>query len=136
MNALKDVEGKKVATATFSSSNVIWPLILKSNGIDESKVTLLKVDPEALVPMLSSGQADAIISWTTSATTFVKELAKSRRKLKIMLWAEYGLEGYGYSLLASNKMLPSGQKLPVGSSELLCWACGWHWPILVTSPNR
>jgi NitT/TauT family transport system substrate-binding protein len=29
IRTLKDVEGKRVATATFTASNVIWPLILK-----------------------------------------------------------------------------------------------------------
>jgi NitT/TauT family transport system substrate-binding protein len=106
VKSLKDIDGKKVATATFSSSNAIWPLILKSCGVDESNVALLKVDhPETLVSTLSSGQADAVISWTTSSTLFKKELAKSGRKLNIILWTECGLEGCGYSLFASNKLI-------------------------------
>ncbi len=106
IKSLKDVEGKKVATAKFSSSNAIWPLILKSCGVNESKVTLLKVDqPETLVTTLSSGNADAVISWTTSSTLFKKELEKSGQKLNIILWTECGLEGYGYSLFASNKLI-------------------------------
>jgi NitT/TauT family transport system substrate-binding protein len=106
VKSLRDIEGKKVATATFSSSNAIWPLILKSCSVDESRVTLLKMDnPEKLVSMLSSGQVDAVVSWTTSSTLFVKELTKSGRKLNIVLWTECGLEGYGYSLFASNKLI-------------------------------
>src|SRR6202453_1678304 len=45
ISSLKDVSGKTVATATFSSSNVAWPLLLKANGIDAAKVDLLKADP-------------------------------------------------------------------------------------------
>ncbi len=42
INSLKDIAGKKIATATFSSSNVVWPLLLKANGIDPGKVELLR----------------------------------------------------------------------------------------------
>ncbi len=37
ISTLKDVAGKTVATATFSSSNVSWPLVLKANGIDPAR---------------------------------------------------------------------------------------------------
>ena len=47
INSLKDLQGKTVATATFSSSNVSWPLVLKANGVDADKIKLLKVDPGA-----------------------------------------------------------------------------------------
>jgi NitT/TauT family transport system substrate-binding protein len=105
INKLKDLEGKKVATATFTSSNVIWPLILAANGIDQSKVTLIKVTPSALVPMLTSGQVDATINWTTASPPFVAALGSVGKKLKIIPWSQYGFEGYGYSLFASEKMI-------------------------------
>lgn len=57
INSLKDIAGKKIATATFSSSNVVWPLLLQANGIDPAKVELLKVDPGALAPMLASARS-------------------------------------------------------------------------------
>jgi NitT/TauT family transport system substrate-binding protein len=105
INTLKDLVGKKVATATFTSSNVIWPLILAANGIDESKVTLIKVDPAALVPMLTTGQVDATINWSTASPAFVAALGGVGKKLKILPWSRYGFEGYGYSLFASEKMI-------------------------------
>jgi NitT/TauT family transport system substrate-binding protein len=105
IKTLKDLEGKKIATATFTSSNVIWPVILKANGIDESKVTLIKVDPAALVPMLATGQVDGTINWSTAAPPFVKALAEGGKKLKMIPWADYGFEGYGYSLFVADKMI-------------------------------
>jgi NitT/TauT family transport system substrate-binding protein len=105
VDTLKDLAGKKVATATFTSSNVIWPLVLAANGIDESKVTLLKVDPAALVPMLTSGQVDATINWSTASPAFDVALNGVGKKLKIIPWSQYGFDGYGYSLFASEKMI-------------------------------
>src|SRR5262249_23166547 len=97
--------GKRVAHGQFTESNVIWPLILKANGVDESKVTLLKVDPAALVPMLATGQVDATINWSTASPAFVKALAEVGKKLKIIPWTDYGYEGYGYSVFASDKAI-------------------------------
>ncbi len=105
IKTLKDIEGKKIATATFTSSNVVWPLMLKANGIDESKVTLIKVDPAALVPMLATGQADGTINWSTASPAFVKALGEVGKKLRIIPWSEYGFEGYGYSLFAADKLI-------------------------------
>jgi NitT/TauT family transport system substrate-binding protein len=74
INDLKDLQGKTVATATFSSSNVSWPLVLKANGVDAEKIKLLKVDPGALAPMLASGKVDATINWVTVAPAFAGPL--------------------------------------------------------------
>lgn len=105
ISTLTDLAGKKVATATFTSSNVIWPLILSANGIGQSNVTLIKVDPSALVPLLTSGQVDSTINWSTASPAFVVALAGIGKKLKIIPWSQYGFEGYGYSLFASEKMI-------------------------------
>jgi NitT/TauT family transport system substrate-binding protein len=105
IKTLKDLDGKRIATATFTSSNVVWPLILQANGIDESKVTLLKVDPSALVPMLATGRVDGTINWSTASPAFVRALGETGKKLKIIPWSDYGFEGYGYSLFVSDRML-------------------------------
>ncbi len=105
ISSLKDVAGKTIATATFSSSNVAWPLLLKANGIDAAKVDLLKADPGALAPMLASGKVAGTINWVTVAPAFVKPLAETGKKLKVIPWSEYGFDGYGLSVFASEKIL-------------------------------
>jgi len=105
IKTLKDLEGKKIATATFTSSNVSWPIVLKANNIDESKIQLLKVDPAALVPMLATGRVDGTINWSTASPAFVKALAETGKKLKIIPWSEYGFDGYGYSVWVADKLI-------------------------------
>ena len=105
IGSLKDLEGTRLATATFASSNVFWPMILKSLNLNESKITLLKVDPTALTPMLASGQVDGILSWLTSAPSNVQALKEVDKKLKILAWSEIGFEGYSYSAIVSEKLI-------------------------------
>ena len=77
---LKDVVGKTIATATFSSSNVSWPLVLKANGIDPAKVDLLKADPGALAPMLAAGKVAATINWVTVAPGLRQAARRNRQE--------------------------------------------------------
>ena len=105
ISTLKDVAGKTVATATFSSSNVSWPLVLKANEIDPAKVDLLKADPGALAPMLAAGKVAATINWVTVAPAFAKPLAETGKKLKVIAWSDYGFDGYGLSVFASERIL-------------------------------
>jgi NitT/TauT family transport system substrate-binding protein len=102
---LKGAVGKTVATPTFSSSNTLWPVVLEANGIDPAKIKLLKVDPSALAPMLAQGKVDATINWVTVAPAFEKVLAQAGKQLQVLPWSGYGLDGYGYSLFASDKMI-------------------------------
>jgi NitT/TauT family transport system substrate-binding protein len=105
VSSLKDLVGKTVATATFSSSNVVWPLVLKANEIDPAKVDLLKADPGALAPMLATGKVAATINWVTVAPAFAKPLSETGKKLKVIAWSDYGFDGYGLSVFASEKIL-------------------------------
>lgn len=105
INSLKDLAGKTVATATFSSSNVSWPLVLKANGVDAGAITLLKVDPGALAPMLASGKVAATINWVTVAPAFAGPLTEAGKSFKELQWSDYGFDGYGLSVFASEKML-------------------------------
>jgi NitT/TauT family transport system substrate-binding protein len=102
---IRDVAGKTVATAPFSSSNVTWPLVLAANGVDPEKVKLLKVDPGALAPMLATGQVDATINWVTVAPGSTGVLKEAGKELVVLPWSNFGFEGYGLSMFASDKML-------------------------------
>lgn len=105
ITSLKALTGTKLATASFASSNVFWPLILKSLNLDESKITLLKVDPAALSPMLASGQVDGILSWVTSEPLNEAAVGERGLKLKTLPWSEIGFEGYSYSAIVSEKLI-------------------------------
>ncbi|EQM77121.1 ABC transporter substrate-binding protein [Stutzerimonas stutzeri] len=105
IQSFQDIVGKTVATPTFSASNVVWPLLLERNGLDRDSVKLLKVDPGALAPMLATGKVDATINWVTVAPGFARALSEAGTQLKVIPWSDYGFEGYGLSLVASERFL-------------------------------
>jgi NitT/TauT family transport system substrate-binding protein len=99
--SIKDLVGKTVATPTFSVSNVTWPLVLSSNGVNPDDVKLLKVDPGAMSAMLATGKVQATLNWITVAPGFEKALKETGKTLKMLPWSDYGFDGYGLSLVAS-----------------------------------
>lgn len=105
INSLKDLVGRSVGTSTSTSSNLVWPFILKMNGVDPDSVKLLKVEVSALNAMLATGKVDAIINFTTVAPSAVPMLSAAGKTMKLLPWSEYGFEGYSTSIIASNKFL-------------------------------
>jgi NitT/TauT family transport system substrate-binding protein len=95
IKTIKDLAGRSLATATFSSSNALWPVIARANGLDPDSVKLLKVDNNALGPMLASGRVDATITWVTFGPADARLLKQAGKQLSILPWTAAGLEGYG-----------------------------------------
>lgn len=102
VKSLKDLPGKTLATATFTSSNALWPVVAAMNGIDIAKVKLIKTDPTATSALLASGHADALINWMTSGGDIAMVLEQAGKKMVVLPWSKYGLDGYGLSLFATD----------------------------------
>ena len=102
---MADIEGKKVATSPFTSSNAFLPLVLKENGMAESAVQLTKADPGALGPMLMSGSTDAIIAWVTNIALFADQAETTGNEMVVLPWSDAGLELYSSSVVASETFL-------------------------------
>jgi NitT/TauT family transport system substrate-binding protein len=102
IKTIKDLAGRTVTTATFTSSNALWPVIAEINGLDISKVTLIKADPTATAPMVANGKADALINWVTSGGEIEAVLKEAGKKMVVLPWSDFGLDGYGLALFASD----------------------------------
>ncbi|MFD2237426.1 ABC transporter substrate-binding protein [Aureimonas populi] len=105
IQGVADVEGKRVATSPFTSSNVYLPLVLEDAGLAPDSVSLTNADPGALGPMLVSGSTDVIIAWMTDLTRYGNQAREAGRELVALPWSAAGLELYSASLIASDRFL-------------------------------
>ncbi|MGM0570258.1 ABC transporter substrate-binding protein [Marinobacter sp.] len=105
ISSVEDIDGKKVATSPFTSSNAFLPLVLKENGLAEDAVALTKADPGALGPMLMNGGTDAIIAWVTNVPLFEDQAEETGNELVVVPWSAAGLELYSSSVVASDRFL-------------------------------
>ncbi|QAY95521.1 sulfonate/nitrate transporter [Methylovirgula ligni] len=105
IKSIKDLIGRSLVTGTFTSSNQLWPILAKMNGVDPAKVSLVKVDPNTIAPLLAAGKFDASINWISAAAGSGAVLKKAGKELVVLPWSEFGLKGYGFSLMASDEII-------------------------------
>jgi NitT/TauT family transport system substrate-binding protein len=105
IRSMKDVAGKKIGTSAFTSSNAVWPFILRMNGVNPDSATLIKVYAAALGAMLATGQVDGIIQFVTNAAATAAMLGDAKKKALVIPWSDVGLKGYSASIAVSRKTL-------------------------------
>ena len=96
-----------MATSPYSSSNVVWPLILKANDIDPASVRVLKADPAALGGMLATGQVAGVINWVTASAGTAQAMKEQNKTMQELSWSDYGFDGYSQAIVASPRLLQS-----------------------------
>lgn len=100
---VKDTEGRKLAAPAVDPASQMWPLFAKLNAIDVSKVTVLNVGLQVRVPMLVSGEIDALLGHSFSAAIDLRDRGVAPDDIVVLLMADYGLTLYGNAMLASAK---------------------------------
>jgi NitT/TauT family transport system substrate-binding protein len=99
----KDLEGKTLAAPPGDSQRQIWPAFAQANGIDVSKVTWVNVEPAAKVAALAEQRVDAVADYTTGLPYYEKPMGVGN--VVMMPWAEFGLDLYSMSIIASEKTM-------------------------------
>lgn len=105
IHSVKDVQGKRVATSPFTSSNVFLPLLMNVNGVPEDSIKLTKADPGAINAMLIRGNTDVVISWVTDTVKYQQQAQQAGKSLTVMPWYDAGLEFYSTSVIGSDRFL-------------------------------
>ncbi len=105
----KDLEGKTLAAPPGDAQRQLFPAFAKINGIDESKVTWLNIEPAAKFVALSEKRADAVPDYTTGEPFWEKAVGKDN--LARMPWNQYGFDTYSMSIFASEKTISERQKV-------------------------
>ncbi len=100
---VKDTEGRKLAAPAADPASQLWPLFAKLNAVDAQKVTLMNVGLLVRVPMLVSGEVDALIG-NSFAAVDLKDRGVQADDLVVLLMADYGVTLYGSAILASAKL--------------------------------
>jgi NitT/TauT family transport system substrate-binding protein len=105
----KDLEGKLLAAPPGDAQRQLFPAFAKLNGIDESKVRWLTIEPAAKFVALSEKRADAVPDYTTGEPFYVKAIGKDN--LVRMPWSQHGFDTYSMSIMASDKTMAERAKV-------------------------
>jgi NitT/TauT family transport system substrate-binding protein len=97
----KDLEGHRLGAPADSSSFSLWPIFVKINGIDPSKVAIESIGFQVRNPMLAAGQVDAITGLSFSSLIDLKDKGVPVDDLVVLLMADYGVELYGNAIVVN-----------------------------------
>jgi len=103
INTPKDLEGKKLGAPAPDGAYAQWPIFVKENGIDASKVTIENVGFPVREPMLVSGQVDAITGFAFSSYLSVKNNLADPSDAVVFLMSNYGVKLYGNTIMVHPK---------------------------------
>jgi NitT/TauT family transport system substrate-binding protein len=99
----KDLEGKKLGAPAGGIAFAQWPIFVKANGIDASKVTIENVGLPVRDPMLAAGQVDAITGLAFSSYIDLKDKGVPVEDVEVLLMADYGVNLYGNAIIVNTK---------------------------------
>lgn len=93
----KDLEGKKIAVSAGDALTQLFPAVLKANGLDESKVELVFVDPAGKIVSVLEKKADALLG---SADAQYFQIEEKGVKAAAMNFADVGVPTVGLTIIA------------------------------------
>jgi NitT/TauT family transport system substrate-binding protein len=101
INQPKDLEGKTLGAAA-DGPYAQWPIFVKTNNIDASKVRIETVSFPVREPMLAAGQVDAITGFSYFSFIDLKDKGVPVDDIAVLLMADYGLELYGNAIIVNS----------------------------------
>ncbi len=99
----KDLEGKKLGAPAPDGAYAQWPIFVKANNIDASKVTIENVGFPVREPMLAAGQVDAITGFSFSSYINLKDRGVPADDIVVLLMADFGVNLYGNTIIVNPK---------------------------------
>jgi NitT/TauT family transport system substrate-binding protein len=100
----KDLEGKRVGDSAHSGSNVLWPALVKANGINVGSVRRVMLSPGITVQALRNKDVQAIGSFYQSSAPY---LWADKIPFDLIFYANNGLDIYSLTFITHKKKLES-----------------------------
>jgi NitT/TauT family transport system substrate-binding protein len=110
----KDLEGKTLGAPAPDGAYAQWPLFVKEQKIDTSKVKIENVGFPVREPMLAEGKVQAITGFSFSSYMNLRSRGVPQDEIVVMLMRDFGLELYGNAILANPKFAQENPKAVAG----------------------
>ena len=99
----KDLEGRTIARSASGASVNMFPGFLAANDVKREKIKEIVVDAATYLPLLMSGQAEAVTEQAINIGKFHREAEKQGKEAVSMLYSDYGLATYGNAVITRDK---------------------------------
>ena len=112
--SVKDLEGKSMGAPVFDAGRKAFPMVLRANRMDASKITWKTMDPPLRETMLQRGDVDGITGFTF--TSLIGLIARGVKEEDVQMWkySDLGVQLYGNAVIVSPKMIQENPKAVAG----------------------
>jgi NitT/TauT family transport system substrate-binding protein len=109
-----DLNGKKLGAPVFDAGRKAFPMFVKANNLDASKIAWTAMEPALRETMLVQGQVDAITGFTFTSLLNLNARGVKDEDVVMMKYADNGVKLYGNVVIASQKFIDQNPKAVAG----------------------
>jgi NitT/TauT family transport system substrate-binding protein len=110
----KDLEGKVLGAPAADGAYAQWPIFVRANNIDASKVKIEDIGFPVREPMLAQGKVDAIAGFWFSSYMNLKANGVKGEDIVVLHMREHGVDLYGNVIVANPDVMRLQPKLIAG----------------------
>jgi len=104
----QDLEGATLGAPPGDSQRQMFPAFAKLNKIDAGKVTWVNIEPAAKIAAVAEKRMDGVGDYSTGLPFYEKAAGKGN--VVMMSWADFGIDIYSMSIMASEKTMKEKSK--------------------------
>ncbi len=110
----KSLEGKVLGAPAPDGAYAQWPIFVRQNGIDASKVKIENVGFPVREPMLAQGKVDAITGFSFSSVMNLKANGVAGADIVTLMMRNYGVDLYGNAIMVNPDFAKANPKAVAG----------------------
>src|SRR5688572_16449825 len=110
----KDLEGKVLGAPAGDGAYAQWPIFVRENKIDASKVKIENIGFPVREPMLAQGKVDAITGFWFSSFMNLKANGVPHDDIVVLMMRDYGVDLYGNAIIVNPEFAKQNPKAVAG----------------------
>ena len=100
-----DLHGKKLGAPVFDAGRRAFPIFVKANKLDASKIAWTTMDPPLRETMLARGDVDAITGFYFTSLLNLNARGVKDEDIDVMMYPKYGANIYGNAIIVSDTFM-------------------------------
>jgi NitT/TauT family transport system substrate-binding protein len=105
IKAPADLVGKKMGAPVFDAGRRAFPIFVKANKLDASKIQWTAMDPPLRETMLVKGDVDAITGFYFTSLLNLNARGVKDEDVDVLMYPKYGVNLYGNAIIVSEQFL-------------------------------
>jgi NitT/TauT family transport system substrate-binding protein len=100
-----DLQGKKMGAPVFDAGRRAFPIFVKANKLDASKIAWTAMDPPLRETMLVKGDVDAITGFYFTSLLNLNARGIKDEDVDVLMYPQHGVNLYGNAIIVSEAFL-------------------------------